>query len=981
MEELIHIERSGEETVTFPKLKFLTLRGLPQLLGLCRNVNIIELPQLIELILDHIPGFTSIYPPESRIETSSLFKEEVVIPKLEKLDIHNMENLKEIWPCEFSKSERVGLRKITVRSCKNLVIMFPCNPMSLLHYLEEIDLSDCGSIERLFDIDLGNIGETGESSSSSSLKSIRVNGLQNLREVWRIKGATKSCLPVSGFQAVESINIRDCKMFRNVFTPTNTNVDLGAIMEISIMDCGKNRRNNELVESSHKQEQTEILLKEEATRITYSISNVFVFPSSLTHAFPNLRKVKLCKYKGVDVVFEIESPTTQHNQLLPYLEDLDIEQMEGMSHVWKCNWNKFFILQKQQSESPFHNLTTINLNRCNNIKYLFSPLMAKLLSKLKKVMIDRCDGIEEVVSNRDDEVKTTFTSTSIRTTTTLFPHLDSLTLEYLDNLKCIGGGCAKDGSNEISFDNTTISTTSFNQIEFSEASDGVPWSLCQYPREIIIYGCGALSSVIPCYAAGQMQKLQVLKIVSCWKMEEVFETQGMNNKNKSGCDDGNGGIPRPNNVFMLPNLKILKIYYCPVLEHIFTFSALDSLRQLQELTIERCKAMKVIVKEEEYDEIQTTTKASSKEVVVFPRLKSITLEDLPELMGFFLGMNEFRWPSLDHVMIQSCPQMRVFAPGGSTTPKLKYIHTILGKHSLEECGLDFHRTIGEHYQTPFPSSLPATSEGMPWSFHNLMELDVNFNHNIQKLIPFTELPQLQKMETINVSYCDLIEEVFEALEEGTNSSSGFDESRTTIFKLPNLTQVDLKILEGLRYIWKSNQWTVFEFPNLTKVYIHKCDMLEHVFTSSMVGSLLQLQELSIQYCSQMVEAIGKDRKVVVEEEEEEEESDGKTNEITLPHLKSLNLYNLPCLKGFCLGKQDFSFPLLDTLSIKYCPAITTFTTGNSATPQLIEIDSLFGPFYVAGKDINSIIKIKIKQEDSEGDSETRSKLLNIIGDA
>ncbi|KAI3724585.1 hypothetical protein L2E82_36366 [Cichorium intybus] len=70
--------------------------------------------------------------------------------------------------------------------------------------------------------------------------------------------------------------------------------------------------------------------------------------------------------------------------------------------------------------------------------------------------------------------------------------------------------------------------------------------------------------------------------------------------------------------------------------------------------------------------------------------------------------------------------MRVFAPGGSTAPKLKYIHTSLGKHDVDQHGLNFHVTATAHYQTPFPSSFPATSEGLPWSFHNLIELDVEY---------------------------------------------------------------------------------------------------------------------------------------------------------------------------------------------------------------------------------------------------------------
>ncbi|KAJ0693010.1 hypothetical protein HanPI659440_Chr15g0592361 [Helianthus annuus] len=52
---------------------------------------------------------------------------------------------------------------------------------------------------------------------------------------------------------------------------------------------------------------------------------------------------------------------------------------------------------------------------------------------------------------------------------------------------------------------------------------GSYWSLCQYPINITIWRCDALSSLIPWYALGQMKRLQELKIENCSKMMEVFE--------------------------------------------------------------------------------------------------------------------------------------------------------------------------------------------------------------------------------------------------------------------------------------------------------------------------------------------------------------------------------------------------------------------------------------------------------------------------
>ncbi|KAL4579075.1 hypothetical protein LXL04_015210 [Taraxacum kok-saghyz] len=939
MEQVICNENDVKEKITFPKLKSLTLNRLPNLLGLCNNSNKIELLQLVNLEIYGIRNITSIYP-KNNVEASCFFKGEVndmvyddtlltvVSPKLEKLHIHSMKNLKEIWPNDLGTSGEVYLREMEVRYCDNIVNLFPCNPMSYLHHLEElhiekcdsikvlfnfdldyiskievnksglriIEVTDCDnlvnlfpcnpmsllchleklrvercrSIEVLFEIDLDLVSEIGE---GRNLRNIQMKKLGRLREVWRIKGADNSRLFINGFQAT----------------------NLVALMEISIDECG-----GEIERFNGDEKQ---------------VNNVS-FPQYVMHSFHNMHKLELMNCQEVDVVFEIESPKSRElvtpdkdNQqpLLPYLEELDIRYMEKMSHVWKCNWNKFLNRQRKQYVSAFHNLTTIYMYRCGSIKYLFSPLMAKLLSNLKKVRVEYCDGIEEVVSNRDDEDEENTTSISSQGDTTLFPSLDSLTLLNLASLKLIDGGGGQLWKNEVSFSNTTATTTSLDQLKSSQMG-GISWTLSQYAREIQIDKCHTLSSGIPCSSTGQTQKLQVLKIESCNGMKEVFETQlGMNNHN----GDSGFGNPRLKNVIKLPNLKILKISFCERLEHIFTFSTLESLRQLEELEIRFCNAVKVIVKNEEEEEEdvyggQTTTNgASSKDVVAFPR-----------------------------------------------------------KYSVEECALNFDvsNTTARH-QTTSVSPCLATSEWRPWYIRNLVEIDMeSIDDAGKKIIPSRELLQLQKLEKIHIRSCRSVEEVFETLEGGTNSISGFDESPTAIVKLSNLTQVDLERLDRLKSIWKGNQWTVFEFPNLTTLSIKYCDSLEHVFTISMVGSLLQLKELCIWVCKNMEEVIVKDTNVVVQIEDED--TDCKTNEIVFPRLKSLNIQNLLCLKAFCLEKVDFSFPLLDTLTIIKCPALTIFTKGNSAIPQLKAIETAFGSFYV-GQDINSIIKIK-QEEFKEG---------------
>ena len=112
---------------------------------------------------------------------------------------------------------------------------------------------------------------------------------------------------------------------------------------------------------------------------------------------------------------------------------------------------------------------------------------------------------------------------------------------------------------------------------------------------------------------------------------------------------------------------------------------------------------------------------------------------------------------------------------------------------------------------------------------------------------FFHLMKCHNCKSLNLFFfggCKDIEEIFDS---------------QTVAEIPNLRQVDLEQLKSLKYIWKSKQGTVLKFPNLTRLSIEWCSSLEYVFTCSMVGSLLQLQELHIRKCS---------IKVIVKGEEE-----------------------------------------------------------------------------------------------------------------
>ncbi|KAL4586172.1 hypothetical protein LXL04_010804 [Taraxacum kok-saghyz] len=958
LEVLVYSENWGDGLIKFQALKFLTLKNLPKLVAFCNNDDVIELPQLVELTLEDLQHFTSIYP-ENTSATSSMsdnislvqpfFNKEVLIPKLETVNIKRMDKLKEIWPYEVRSSDEVNacmLRKICVENCENLVNLFPRNLLSLLRHLEELDVYECGNIEVLFNIDMSSVFDIKE--YRSNLRRISVRNLGKLRELWRMKCESSSEILACSFQAIEKICIDSCESFINIFTPPLTNPDVRTFMNVSIdgrrhwEESGKNIK---LVQKI--QERLNIVVVMDGGRLNMisvisevEISEVCSNISDAKFSFNHLEALEVKGCKEVEVMFEIGSSsnskdltTTRHNHqplLLPYLKRLDLENMERMSHVWKCNWNRHVIPQNQ-SQSSFHNLTNIRLENCHIIKYLFSPLMGKLLPNLKNVFIEKCAAIKEVVSNGHDEMDTPI---STHTNTSFFPCLEKLFLDGLPFLKSIDGV-------------TTVTTTSihdqFKIVNFGPECGGskvgvASWFLCQYSKQIEIYSCPSLSRVFPSYVVGQLNKLEELRIIDCESMVELFEIEGVNNAGTDNAGDDTCTtitIPNSANMIQLPNITILHIDNCEVLEYVFTSSILASLKQLKELAVAGCKALQVIVKED----------GSTSNSIVFRRLKSLTLGDLPNLKGFFLGMNEFRWPLLEYVQMYGCPEMVKFTSGHSVAPQLTNIHTGLGKHSLE-CGLNFHFTNAMH-KTQIPMySHPDMIKLLqfPWSFSNLVEVDVQWYNclEIPVIFPCNELHNLKNLEKIYI-HSVKSEDVFKVA-DGTKDD--VNSKTQSVVVLQNLKEVTLDRLDQLRHMWKSSQWMVLHFPNLTKVSIEYCPLLEHIFTDCMVGSLLNLQELQITYCWSL--------DVIVKQAEDSKTS---ATEVVFPSLKTIRLHNLPNLKGFHLGKEAFQWPSLDTLEIKDCPEITVFTCGQSTTPELKRIDTTFGMCYVT-EDPNSFIKTK-----------------------
>ncbi|KAD7476976.1 hypothetical protein E3N88_00112 [Mikania micrantha] len=384
------------------KLKLLDLTG-------CENLRIDNgvfknLKKLEELYM-RVSSYENVRFTESNIKEVAMLSKQLFALEVEFVEKENL--------FEFFSFEKLDKFKIAIGGYFDSYEIEEDPFVNKLKLVSDCkrDLHDCKIIElfkKTEHLDLQVKDMIGleefhyDQHSFSSLKELEVDGCSNLKYLFPI------CV-ANGLKKLEKLTVERCDVLEALIN--NDGSEINGVVELPQL----------------------LQLK------FYDLPNfTSIYPensSSMCALFNSLRGEEDDNIHKV--LFEIDLNNQQ--PLFPNLEKLNLLYMNDMSHVWKCNnWNKYLLI----SYSSFHSLTSIRIYECIRIKYLFSPLMAKLLSNLQKIHILSCHGMEEVVSNRDDDNdnKDEEEMSSTSTTTTFFPRLHSLTFENLTYLECIGGG-------------------------------------------------------------------------------------------------------------------------------------------------------------------------------------------------------------------------------------------------------------------------------------------------------------------------------------------------------------------------------------------------------------------------------------------------------------------------------------------------------------------------------------------------------------
>nr|TKS06127.1 putative disease resistance protein [Populus alba] len=353
MEEIVVPEGIGEGKMLFPKLLCLALIVLPKLTRFC-TTNLLECHSLKELRLRNCPElkeFISISssadgPAMSKPDNtkSAIFDDKVAFPDLEFFHIAGMDNLKVIWHNELHPDSFCKLKTLNVDGGKNLLNIFPSSMLRRFHNLESLAITDCDSVEEIFDLQALINVEQRLAVTASQLRDVRLRNLPQLKHVWN-----RDPQGILSFHNLCTVHVWRCPGLRSLF-PASIALNLPQLEELRIENCGV----EEIVAKDEGLEEGPEFLFPKVTDLQLRKLPELkrFYPGIHTSEWPRLKKLGVigcekieifpseikcshepCREDHMDI--EGQQPLLSFGKIIPNLEHLLLESKDA-SALLKC---------------------------------------------------------------------------------------------------------------------------------------------------------------------------------------------------------------------------------------------------------------------------------------------------------------------------------------------------------------------------------------------------------------------------------------------------------------------------------------------------------------------------------------------------------------------------------------------------------------------------------------------------------------------
>ncbi|TYH51608.1 hypothetical protein ES332_D10G287600v1 [Gossypium tomentosum] len=555
----------------------------------------------------------------------------------------------------------------------------------------------------------------------------------------------------SSLQNLTILNVSFCNMMTNLVTPSVLK-NLVQLTTIKVEDCTKM---TEIVGNEGDCHQTIVVISKLKCLQLCNLKSLTSFsPRYYNFEFPCLEELVVEDCPRLKIFSEgvLSTPQLQRIKKSRYGEkwswtsDLNttIQQLytekDGLYYPYHFNISDTFPesieiwTRNPQETFGFKNLGSLQFYKCSSLKYIFTPSMLLSLNRLRRIEVEECSSMEQVVREEEEAMTHKFAFLSLRSVTIEscsnltnfhwgsqaleFPELSNITIAECPKMTAFSSSVSRESGDasesvvgeEGIYDNTAtffsnkVVIPSLQRLDLSSINIHKIWHHSSSPsigyiNFLQVKRCHNLKYLFPSFLAKDLVQLRRLQISDCNMMEQVIFTDGLVEEHQGR-----------NQMFFF-NLLSLWLIDLPKLtslcfENYFEFHCLAYLK------LRNCPLLKTFISKcvpGDEPQIGQHVQASNLEVhnssllnekVVFPSLKNLwiqncdSLEEIIELQGLIPDESQstsaaqsivaetvttkFVFPKLINLGLDKVPRLKSFCSRMHTTlwPSLKQMSVI-----------------------------------------------------------------------------------------------------------------------------------------------------------------------------------------------------------------------------------------------------------------------------------------------------------------
>ncbi|XP_045824890.1 uncharacterized protein LOC123917261 isoform X2 [Trifolium pratense] len=697
------------------------------------------------------------------------------------------------------------------------------------------------------------------------LETLVLDNLENLEHI------CLGPLSTTSFRSLGVIKVKHCDHLKYLFSFTLVK-ELSHLSEIEVCHCNSMK---EIVLGDNNSS---------ANSITNEKFEVFLFRSLTLEHMETLQ----------DFFTRSEQ---KHQWLEPYIStpffnaQVSFPNLDTLKLI-SLNLGKFW----DDNHQSMCNLTSLIVENCGGLKYLFSLTMVGSLNNLKHLEISNCPLMEEIIAKEE-------TNNEIEEHVHFFK-LEKITLKDMDNLK-------------------TIWHRQFETVKMLQVSN-----------------CKKIVVVFPSSMQKTYTKLEMLEVTDCALVEEIFELSFNENssaENTTLLKVVIDGLPKLKNIWSGDLRRILsfqilifvKLTNCESLEYLLPLPIASCCSHLQKLHIKNCGKMKEIVAEEKEKEFGV----SAAPTFEFNELSSLLLWNLHKLKGFYAKEHTLTCSSLKKIDVFNCAKLNLYRTLSTRssnfqddklsvlTPQPPFIVEEVIPN-LKELRIN-NKEANVILQAQNSSALFTKMTFLSLSHYNIK--DATF--------PYWFLQNVHTLESLVVEWSSF-KKIFQDERQISEKKTYPQLKMLTLYQLHKLQhicedgfQID-PVLAFLENLYVDNCSSLLSLlpssatlNHLEYLEITNCNGLKKLMTSPTAQSLHKLISLKVKDCNSLEEIINGEENVG----------------IAFISLELLMLDCLPRLTKFCSTKCFLKFPMLAEVIVRECPRMTIFSEGNTSTPNLQKV--------------------------------------------